>query len=788
MISRFFLLAALAGPLFPAEPVTELARSVREAGLDAEECYQVRELTFTREDLKFYFTEGVLIFSKPAGGRRFAAVFSAEVEGGDGEVIVLPPSRAERQSMGTFTGSPNLDEHIRGALLVFTDRGAEELLARARESGRKSAERGLLLAEQYSPVLRNISDSFQTRLVQDILNPDNPSPLFFAAASGVKLGNFDLFYDPDSREQIQVGQLTTRDNAPRYDIWTSFESRSIRKGVLQPPKPSFAISDYRIEAVLDDQLHLSAVTRLKITPARRMRAFAFQLSNRMQVKRAALEGKPAETFVRESMRATALSPSSGFFLLVAPETLEPGRAYEVEFQHEGDVVFNAGNGVYVVGDRSTWYPHRGAEFTSYDLRFRYPKRLSLVSTGELVEERVEGDTRITHRRTSGPVRFAGFNLGAYDHVSMKSGGYTIEVYGNKTNEPGLEPRRAPVIPDATGPARRHNPELVISDLAPPPGTRLMPLAQEVTGAFEFMQRQFGPPPLKSLTVSPIPGAFGQGFPGLVYLSTISYLPAENRPPSEREKSRQTFFSDLLAPHEVAHQWWGNLVGAEAYQDAWLMEALANYSALLYLEKRKGARALDMVLEQYRTRLLSKRSDGGTVESLGPITWGPRVETTDPAAARTIVYEKGTWILHMLRQRMGDERFLKMLGELGRRYRYHTVSTNSFRALAEEFMPEGAKSLEPFFENWVHGTGIPALKVSSAVRGKAPAFRATATVTQTEVDEDFSVEVPVEFQLGGGAPVVKWVRTSTSEPVSVTVPLKRAPVKVGVPATGVLSRR
>jgi hypothetical protein len=100
---------------------------------------------------------------------------------------------------------------------------------------------------------------------------------------------------------------------------------------------------------------------------------------------------------------------------------------------------------------------------------------------------------------------------------------------------------------------------MISPIAPDPHAHLQRLAAEIGAAFEFMAGKFGAPPLRTLTVSPIPGSFGQGFPGLVYLSTISYLPAEQRPVSANNEYLQTFFSDILHAHEVAHQWWGNAV-------------------------------------------------------------------------------------------------------------------------------------------------------------------------------------------------------------------------------------
>src|SRR3954451_10933142 len=118
---RSLLALALLLP-FPAlaGKAADVAREIRENSFDRDECYRVRDLTLIREDIRLYLTEGYLIFSKPVNGQRMAAVFTTDVENGDGEVIVFPPDRAERRSLSTFTESPNLDEHIKAALLLFT--------------------------------------------------------------------------------------------------------------------------------------------------------------------------------------------------------------------------------------------------------------------------------------------------------------------------------------------------------------------------------------------------------------------------------------------------------------------------------------------------------------------------------------------------------------------------------------------------------------------------------------------------------------------------------------------
>lgn len=789
---RAGLLASLAWALSAAgaQTAAELARQAREISLDPEQCYRVRELRLAREDIRLYFTDGYLIFARPVEGRRLAAVFSGDVEGGDAEILLFPPTRDERISLASATGSPNLNEHFRFAVLIFTDDTYEQLAAQLGPPGeaRRSAERGLLLAETWTPAVRNLISSFEVRIVQDLLGPPGPARgFFYAGLSGNVLGNFDVFFDPRAQEQIRLGRVTVRDERPFFEIWASFPARAFREGRRAPPAPPFTVSDFRLEATLERDLLLRSVTRLKVTPSENgLRALDFDLTPRMQVTRALLEGAPAEIFQRESLRSNLIrGRADDVFLLVAPEPLETGRSYEVEFHHEGKVVYEAGNRVYYVGSRDNWYPNRPPQFAQYEVVFRYPKELSLVAAGDVIEERTEGERRLTRRRTAAPIRFVGFNLGDYERVSVSRGGYHVEVCANRSVEPALQPKLAQVTVLPPGPPglRRSNDrsrELMAVTIVPPPPdplARLEWLAEEVATAMEFMASHFGPPPLARLTISPIPGGFGQGFPGLVYLSTVSYLEPQARPPAVRKELEELFFSEILHAHETAHQWWGNLVTSATYRDDWLMEALATYSALLHLERRKGAKAVGAVLAEYRKHLLEQNADGSTIESAGPITWGFRLEARSPAAWRVITYEKGAWILHMLRQRMGLERFMTMLGELCRRYRYRAITTEQFRALAAEFLPEGSPDpkLESFFDHWVYGTGVPTLELKTAVRGKPPKVTLTATVTQSGV-ADASFYVPVEIRTGSGRPIVRWVRTG-SEPAGFTVTLRQRPSRV-----------
>jgi hypothetical protein len=806
VVNRHAVILALLLPLslLGADGATaELGRRIVDAGLDPEECYQVRDLRFSREDLRVYLTEGFLIFGKEVSGARLTAVFSGEMENGDAEVLVMPPSRAERMSLASYAKVPNLDEHFRSAVLVFTDETYAELMKQiqARGAPRKSPERGVLLADQWNPVIRNFVSSFQIRLVKDLLGENRrQNGFFYTAISGRQLGNFDVVYDPQSCEQISLGQVVFRQERSYFDIWTRFQARPFRNQTRAQPAPELEVSSYRIDATLDPGLRLRVVTQATVIPrAGARRALPFDISSSMRITEARVNGEPAEVYQPTSLRSGLIrGDQNETFLVVPAKPVEPDRECEVEFRHEGEVITDAGNGVYFVGARGSWYPNLFAQFSRYDLTFRYPKELDLVATGRTVDDNIVGPWHVTRHRTESPVRMAGFNLGNYERQAVNRGGYSIEVYANRAVETALQRQRQVVlVPQAPKFGPPGNQRWTV-DLEPvpldfpeiDPAARLQRLALEIAGGLEFMSSHFGPPILKWLTISPIPGTFGQGFPGLIYLSTLAYLDPKERPASARGQSQELFYSEILHTHEMAHQWWGNVVTSASYEDDWIMEALANYSALLYLEKRKGARAVDLVLADYKSRLLRKTESGDPLDSAGPIIWGPRLSNSQtPNAWRIITYEKGSWIVHMLRRRMGDERFLAMLGQFRRKYQLQSVTTDQFRRAAAEGLPPKFpdETLEAFFDQWVYGTGIPSLKLSYTVRGKAPAVRVSGTITQSDVNEDFSTLVPVEIQMRRGKPVTQWVRTA-SEPSPFTVTLKEAPSKVVLDPNNSVLRR
>ena len=790
-----FVFASLA--LAQEHRAADLGKAILSAGLDSNECYRIRDLQFSQEDAQFFLTDGYLMFGKPVNGRPLSAVFSADAEGGDAEVLLLPPDRSERKSLALHTGAPNLNEHFRAAIFFFTDSTAKTLLDQITANGaRRSSDIGALLSERWAPIVKNISGSFESRLVLDLMTPGLSGHGFFGAVvSGDKVGNFDVVRDDRAYEQVIAGQASEKNGVSVWDTWTSFTSRSHRGQLAF--QPEIKITSYRIEAEITSELDLKDTVhiRLQTTEASR-EVIPFDLTGRMRALEAKIDGVPVEVYERDSVRNGMIQNSGNELVLLVPsKPLLPNTEHDIEIRLEGKVVESAGKKIYFVGSRGTWYPDRGLQFASFDSTFRYPAGLQLVTAGEVKEDRTEGAVRITRRVANGNVRLLGVNLGEYERRQVVRSGITVEAFANRAVEEGLRSRPIVVARENESlSSRTRRPgaaeTMVIVPPTPSPVDALDRIAGDIAAAAVWFEARFGPPPLRQLEVSPVIGRFGQGYPGMIYLSTLSYFDSGSRQLAALPKTSQFFFTDLMRVHEVAHQWWGNTVVAATYHHEWLMEALANYSALLYEESTQGKKVLDDMLDQYRKDLLIKNQDGELADSAGPVVQGRRLEMMqNPAAFPAVVYGKGTWIVHMLRRQMGDAQFLKMLAELRRTYEWKTIDTEQFRVLAASYLPPGSKdkTLENFFDQWVYSTGMPALKMTFSVKGKPGAYKLAGTVTQSEVPDDFSVIVPVEVQTGRGKSVTVQVRTGP-EPAPFSVPVAAANAKAVLdPQNAVLKR-
>jgi aminopeptidase N len=262
------------------------------------------------------------------------------------------------------------------------------------------------------------------------------------------------------------------------------------------------------------------------------------------------------------------------------------------------------------------------------------------------------------------------------------------------------------------------------------------------------------------------------------------------------KTTEIFYRTLLRSHELAHQWWGNVILPDTYRDEWLVESLSNYAALMYLETRKGGdRELRMTLERSRQELLQK-VDEEPAESAGPPVLGYRLNSSrTPHGVDLVMYKKGTWVIHMLRQLMRDTKtgtdanFFKFVRALRDTFGEKPLNTAEFRRIAEKFVvPEanidGDKSLEWFFDQWVYSTGVPEVQVKSSVETRAGKMRVTGSVTLEGVDKNFTLPVPLYAQTLRGQTLLGIVAANGKE-TRFSFPVAAIPQRVVADPQGTL---
>jgi hypothetical protein len=216
-------------------------------------------------------------------------------------------------------------------------------------------------------------------------------------------------------------------------------------------------------------------------------------------------------------------------------------------------------------------------------------------------------------------------------------------------------------------------------------------------------------------------------------------------------------------HELAHQWWGQAVGWKNYHEQWLSEALAQYFAALYVQKDGGDAAFQNVLKQMR-QWSTRHSDDG------PVYLGYRLGHIkgDARAYRALVYNKGALVLHMLRGLIGDEDFFNGLRHYYSEMRFQRAGTDD---LIRGFEIEAGRSLEGFFDQWIHGSELPELQFD---------YRTEARVSGGKNEEDlvlafeqtgsiFEVPVPVRLRYQSGEVEITVVPV-TEQLTEVRIPL------------------
>jgi len=777
-------------------PAEDLFLQLGRAELDPLRVYRVRNVSIDRPGFSISLNDGVIGFTQEIAGRVTGAFFE-----GDGEILLSPPNQVERGSMALQTGAAILEERFVSAFFRFNDDTYKELLpslvqvqhgedyVTERNPGVKGlceedAFRLLVSFSQYLPA----TGAEPQPSVSDKPADGDDDRFFHARMEGRTKGTFDVYFDSHAPEQVWAGQLRTVDGASYYDVWSSFSlprKTSATSGEYTATELSRAagleVSEYRIrtEVKPPTTIDAEAILHFQVLHGGR-RAVVFELARSLLVKTVEADGHPVEFIHNPAMEGTQLARrGNDLVAVIFPQPLRDGQRIALRFVYGGDVLSEAGAGLLYVGARGTWYPNRGLSMSNFELEFHYPPGWTLVATGKRLAAPPTSSPSTAAAGTPGeqvswwvsdrPIPIAGFNLGKFQRVAANAGEVTVAAYATKGMERGFSgPGVQLVLPNPPEVPGTATPPRLIEPFQPSPARNAQAVANASAHAIEAFSRRFGPYPYSELSLTQMPGNLSQGWPGLIFLSSLTFLNDAEKASLHMDPGEKIILK-LVIPHETAHQWWGDLVLWSSYRDQWTSEALSNYSALMLFETENPTE-FRQVMDKYRDDLLQKNKAGQALMEDGPVTLGMRLSCSEfPNGYEGVSYGRGTWLMHMLRYMLrdaerktgarggdqtDDEPFVRALRRVRERYQGKAITTHDLLQVFEEDLPrslwfEGHKSLDWFYEGWISGTAIPRFEVRGVKYADKPGVTTvTGMILQKDAPEDLVTPVPLYASVGG----------------------------------------
>ena len=476
----------------------------------------------------------------------------------------------------------------------------------------------------------------------------------------------------------------------------------------QQPAPQqaatrFDVTNYRIEAqLIPDQHMLRAGADITLTPQEATRSLVFELNGSLRVESIDRDGRPLTGFVQDAVGVGSLGPSVRVDL---GQVVPANQPVTLRFRWSGALLTPEGGplatkrlayvgpeGSYLMY-ASRWFPFHdyAADRATSDITLIVPAGLQVAGTSDdpvtPQASPKDGATRFhfVHRQ---PVLIGNFAAGQYINRNLHFGNYEIQFYA----KPGSE-------------------------------GRINSYAEMMGQVLEFYSKQYGAPIFGTrLVVAQVDDESLDSYsgPGIIFLASKLFDSSRSLPEEKLQR-------------EVAYQWWGQTVGLKSFDDAWISQGLAEWSAFAFRESNLTGGALEAAQREQQERAL-------TFEQTASIARAPGALDDQSAAYQSIVFHKGAMVFRMLRESMGKEKFDRLLHSFLEQYRGKNASIDDFEKLASQIAVE---NLRYFFAQWVEGTGVPEFTVDyQIIRTRSGKFRTRGTVKQT-LD---NLRMPVQLML------------------------------------------
>lgn len=732
----------------------------------------VSNLTIKRDRVSMSFN-GTFYLSKPIEGKVMGAVFI-----GSGNFTAdAPPSDFEKANLKRLLKTESISSDFSNAVFQFTDDTASTI-SKDTQPGSATSQALKIASEANSRTLRETGVNIASRVAISLLNKENAG-FFFATFDGGKLGRFSYVLDHQNRVPTSYFDINGGEKGLIYLYRSSIMSPEVVLAFYSESDYARTAAAYSDVHDLVDIEHYSMDidvrnprSKLGLRAKATMRSLgngisaipfvigeslsesgSARLKKQMRVK-AVRSGQTEVPFVQEDWE--------GGLTVFLPKTLSQRETIDLEFDIEGDFLRDGeviSNCSYPISN-TTWYPRHGyLDRSTYDLRFLHAKKLKVAAVGIRSSEAdwpEDKNVVATEYKMTQPVALVTFAVGPWQRHTEK-----VKFEGTENTIP-LE------FNSVAGEALPIKESFILAEL---------------NNNVRYFNALFGAYPYSSYAATFHPFGFGQGFPSMLMI-----------PPADRS-SKYTF---AFISHETAHQWWGNIVAWRSYRDQWLSEGFAEYSGVLYTDKREGKGSGRSLLDEMRNSLKETPRTmtglgSGKLNDVGPIILGHRLHTTRTLGAyQTLIYNKGALVLRMLHflltdPNTGDDAaFFAMMKDFVEKHRNGSASTDDFRRVAGAHFartPTGQKfglsDLDWFFDQWVYKTDMPSYRIEYSVKDNPDgSFQLVGNVNQTNTGDRFFMPIPIRFSFGGN----RFANTTIpalglDTPINLKLPMKPQKIEV-----------
>lgn len=661
-------------------------------------------LVLRREAGTFTFASGSFALLAPVGGRVMGAAFR-----GSGTFTFAPTMEMEQQHLTRRHKGATYTVPFSEAIFLFSDTTRAELEHHLQfEAGDAPGLSGNRLSQALDFLGDNQDHSIDPDVLLDLLNAA-PGGMFYAhlvTTSGAPVG---FLVTPRMTEGVELRERERTGLATGYATVTAKEATAAAtsEGPARDRRGDALVNHYALDVSLPStgsgDIGFSASARIVIVGEVPLGPWvAFSLFGKFTVDSARWADGDAAVVEKKK--------NSPYLWVRLPRVLPAGETLQLVVYYHGDLIDRVGDFFYIKG-ATAWYPRplSGLSLATFEMIYHYPSNFVLASVGELMDSSTTDRVTTSRWATARPIRNASFNIGMFKSYSPV--------------EPGAPP--VTVLVSESGHRSIGSKAYSASEVS-----------ADIARSMKLFTAMFGSPPADNFYATEIPAGRGEAFPGLIHLSMATF-----------DMTGTKGHNEVFRAHEVAHQWWGIGVDFATYRDQWLSEGFSEFSALWYLQTVRGdGKQYFQILDDWKADILVRGAGAA------PIGLGYRTQDADnPGDYNLIVYEKGAWVLHMLRammidlKTMNEDRFTGMMRDFYQTYRGKQASTADFQRMVER---HSGQDMGWFFTQWVYRSALPtyqtAYQVSDGPDGK---YVLRLRVRQEGVPEDFVAYMPVAIELG-----------------------------------------